>query len=134
MTKIKLQNVRNEFKNVVGTISHCISVIYSEYDNLSGDILTILPATKKQAMEQAGDIYKWGNVGAERIIKRKTPAGVTTIITTIKPSVDMVLRYYVKKYNEAHEEKKVKGHKTKQVTKKKSETSKPKRKSASDKA
>lgn len=93
---VSLKNVRNEFKNVTGTVSHCISVIYSEYENLSKtELKKILPNSKKAAMEDASAIYEWGKVGQERTINMKN--GVR--ISTIKPSVDMVLRYYVAKAN-----------------------------------
>lgn len=93
---VSLKNVRSEFKSVTGTVSHCISVIYSELDNLGGtELKKILPNSKKAAMEDATSIYEWGKVGQERTIKMKN--GVR--ISTIKPSVDMVLRYYVAKAN-----------------------------------
>lgn len=93
---VSLKNVRNEFKSVTGTVSHCISVVYSEYENLKGtELCRILPKSKKAAMEDASAIYEWGKVGQEKTIKMKN--GVR--ICTIKPSVDMVLRYYVAKAN-----------------------------------
>lgn len=100
--EFSIKVARKEFKSVTGTISHCISVIYSEYDKLEGTTLhKVLPKTKKEAMEFASSIYTWGKVGEERIIKRTIQAtGCTTEIhTTVKPSVDMVLRYFVAKAN-----------------------------------
>lgn len=93
---VSLKNVRSEFKSVTGTVSHCISVIYAEIDNLGGTKLKkIIPNSKKAAMEDATAIYNWGKVGQERTIKMKNGER----ICTIKPSVDMVLRYYVAKAN-----------------------------------
>lgn len=46
---VKLQNVRKEWKEITGTISHVINVIYSEYENLSGDIKKVLPTNKRDA-------------------------------------------------------------------------------------
>lgn len=106
---IKLQNVRKEWKEITGTISHVINVIYSEYDNLGGDITKVLPRTKKEAGRHGKDICNAYRVGQYCTRYRKDENGqiIGGKPYTIQPSVDMVLRYFVAKYNEAVPEDKV---------------------------
>lgn len=106
---IKLQQVRNDWKKVTGTISHVINVIYSEYDNLGGDITKVLPRTKKEAGRYGKAICNAYRVGQYCTRYKRNEAGeiVGGKPYTIQPSVDMVLRYFVAKYNEAVPEDKV---------------------------
>lgn len=111
MSTIKLNEVRKEFKSVnVATVGNVLSVIYSlvnEYKEKQKELneeqannlqyLTkILPASKTQAKKYIADIEKYGNVNGKRIVKTKDGE---TKEYTIKPSVDMVLRYFVAEYN-----------------------------------
>lgn len=116
---ISLKSVRNEFKSVnVATIGSVLSVIYtlvneykekqkelSEEQASSLQYLTkILPQSKTQAKKYIAEIEKFGNVGGTRTIKR---ADGTTKEYAIRPSVDMVLRYFVVEYNKNIPEAKV---------------------------
>lgn len=111
MATIKLNEVRKEFKSVnVATVGNVLSVIYSlvsEYKERQKELneeqannlqyLTkILPASKTQAKKYIADIERYGNVGGVRIVKKQDG---TTSEHTIKPSIDMVLRFFVAEYN-----------------------------------
>lgn len=116
---ISLKSVRNEFKSVnVANVGNVLSVIYSlvnEYkekqkelseeqtDNLQY-LTRILPQSKTQAKKYIAEIEKFGNVGGTRTIKR---ADGTNREYTIKPSIDMVLRFFVAEYNKNVPEAKV---------------------------
>lgn len=113
MATIKLNDVRKEFKSVnVATVGNVLSVIYAlvnEYrekqrenalnneqvDNLQY-LTKILPQSKTQAKKYISEIEKYGNVNGKRIVKTKDGE---TKEYTIRPSVDMVLRYFVAEYN-----------------------------------
>lgn len=111
MTTIKLNEVRKEFKSVnVATVGNVLSVIYSlvneykekqrelneEQANSLQYLTKILPQSKTQAKKHIADIEKYGNVGGVRIVK-KQDGTISEYI--IRPSVDMVLRYFVAEYN-----------------------------------
>ena len=113
MTTIKLNDVRKEFKNVnVATVGNVLSVIYSlvneyrekqkenalnnEQVNTLQYLTKILPQSKTQAKKYIADIEKYGNVGGVRIVKKQDG---TTNEYIIKPSIDMVLRFFVAEYN-----------------------------------
>lgn len=100
---IKLQSVRNDWKKVTGTISHVINVIYSEYENLDGDIKKVLPPTKKDAGRYGKAICNTYRVGQYCTRYKRNEAGdiVGGKPYTIQPSVDMVLRFFVAQYNTA---------------------------------
>jgi DNA-directed RNA polymerase subunit F len=119
MTAIKLNEVRKEFKSVnISTVGNVLSVIYSlvnEYKETQKELneeqknnlqfLTkILPQSKKQAKKHIADIEKYGNVGGKRIVKTKEGEPKEY---TIRPSVDMVLRFFVAEYNKNIPEAKV---------------------------
>lgn len=98
--KVSIKEVRNEFKEVKGSMFYCIKSIYAAFTGADGkcklptNLAKIMPK-KKQALEEAQAILDWGKVGEQKTIKRKEKI----IISTIKASSDMVLRYYVAKYN-----------------------------------
>lgn len=106
MEKVTLKEVRLDLRSVTGSMFFCIKSVYAAFTNKDGNLeftsslKKIMPA-KKAALEEAQAIMDWGRVGQERIIKRtdKKTGCVTEIHTTIKASCDMVLRYYVAKYN-----------------------------------
>jgi hypothetical protein len=99
-SNVTLKEVRNEFAEVKGSMFFCIKAIYAAFTDADGkcklptNLAKIMP-TKKQAQAEAQSILDWGKVGQQREIKRKN----TVIYSTIKASSDMVLRYYVAKYN-----------------------------------
>lgn len=103
--KVSIKNVRNEFKEVKGSMFACIKYIYAAFTGangktkFTGDLAKIMPASKKIALAEANDIMKWGDVGGTKTIKRTKEGLVTEVNYTIKASCDMVLRYYVAKYN-----------------------------------
>lgn len=107
--KVSLKNVRNEFKEVKGSMFACIKYIYSAFTGANGktkfptELQKIMPSTKKVALSEANDIMKWGNVGGTKTVKRTKEGLVTEVNCTIKASCDMVLRYYVAKYNSRFE-------------------------------
>lgn len=113
MTAIKLNEARKEFKSVnVATVGNVLSVIYAlvnEYKEKQREnalnneqvnnlqyLTKILPQSKTQAKKYIANIEKYGNVGGVRIIKKQDG---TTNEYIIKPSIDMVLRYFVAEYN-----------------------------------
>ena len=111
MTAIKLNEVRKEFKSVnVATVGNVLSVIYSlvneykekqkelseEQQNNLQYLTKIMPQSKTQAKKHIADIEKYGNVNGKRVVKTKSGE---TKEYTIRPSVDMVLRYFVAEYN-----------------------------------
>lgn len=121
MATIKLNEVRKEFKRAnVATVGNVLSVIYAlvnEYrekqrnnalNNEQVDSLQyltkILPPSKTQAKKHIPEIEKYGNVGCARIVKKQDG---TTSEYIIRPSVDMVLRYFVAEYNKNVPEAKV---------------------------
>lgn len=99
-TKVSLKAARSEFSEVKGSMFFCIKSIYAAFTGADGkcklpkNLAKIMP-TKKQALTEAQSIMDWGKVGQQREIKRKN----AVIYSTIKASSDMVLRYYVAKYN-----------------------------------
>jgi hypothetical protein len=103
--KVSIKNVRNEFKEVRGSMFACIKYIYAAFTDANGktkfegDLAKIMPASKKAALSEANDIMTWGNVGGTKTVKRTKGGLVTEVNYTIKASCDMVLRYYVAKYN-----------------------------------
>lgn len=103
--KVSIKNVRNGFKEVRGSMFACIKYIYAAFTDANGklkfkgDLAKIMPASKKIALAEANDIMKWGDVGGTKTIKRTKEGLVTEVNYTIKASCDMVLRYYVSKYN-----------------------------------
>lgn len=107
-TKVTLKSVREQFKTVnngsMFTIIKQVYAILGDRKDWAPELKKVLPATKKNALDEAQVIMDWGKVGQTRIIKRtnKRTNCVTQIESKIKPSADMVLRYYVSKYNEAH--------------------------------
>ena len=126
MKTIKLNDVRKEFKSVnVATVGNVLSVIYAlvnEYREKQNELneeqannlqyLTkILPQSKTQAKKYITDIEKYGNVNGKRVVKTKDGE---TKEYTIRPSGDMVLRYFVAEYNKNIPEAQLK----KQATKK----------------
>ena len=111
MATIKLNDVRKEFKSVnVATVGNVLSVIYAlvneyrekqkelneEQTNNLQYLTKILPQSKTQAKKHIEDIEKYGNVNGKRGVKTKDGE---TKEYTIRPSVDMVLRYFVAEYN-----------------------------------
>lgn len=99
-TKVSIKSVRNEYAEVKGSMFFCIKSIYAAFTGADGkcklptNLAKIMPK-KKQALEEAQAILDWGKVGQQREIKRKN----TVIYSTVTASSDMVLRYYVAKYN-----------------------------------
>lgn len=112
-TLVKFSDVRNEFKQVKAqTICGCISTIYALFQefkdnqkNLDKEAQTelntlkkVLPATKAKAKEHCKQIAEFGKVGETKTITRKDG---TTYERVIKPSCDMILRYFVQEYNKS---------------------------------
>lgn len=143
--RIALNLVRKEFKNVnVCTIGNCLTVLYSlinafkekqrenalnnEQVETLNHLTRVLPVSKTQAKKYCNDIEKTYNIGGTRIVNYKNgPKEVT-----IRPSVDMVLRFFTKKYNEAIPEANLKPIKHECATKKPVEVKKQKVNSANN--
>lgn len=104
--KVSIKTVRTEFKEVKGSMFACIKYIYAAFTDANGktkfkgDLAKIMPASKKTALAEANEIMIWGKVGETKAIKRTKDGLVTEVNYTIKASCDMVLRYYVAKYND----------------------------------
>lgn len=58
-----------------------------------------MPSSKKNAYTFAEDIAKFGKVGQTKTVHRIIKASETDITYHIKPSVDMILKYFTKKAN-----------------------------------
>ena len=100
MEKVTLKDARSEHKEVKGSMFSCIKHIYTDFTTGDGKLqftptLKKIMPTKKQALAEAQAIMDWAKVGTQKTIKR----GTAEITFTIKSSSDMVLRYYVAKYN-----------------------------------
>lgn len=102
MKNLTLKSIRNAFKNQTGTVNYCINCVYVAADNCA-ELKAILPKTKKEAQAQATEIYNFGKCGEEKTINRVVKGCKTQITYTIKPSTDMVLRYFVAKYNKKNQ-------------------------------
>lgn len=108
---VNLANVRNDFKSINGrSVNNVLSVIYALInENKEGDkktvkaLVKIMPASKKKAKEYASEIVAFGKVGQIRTIKRTDGKEYSF---EILPTVDMVLRFFVAKFNEAIPENK----------------------------
>lgn len=112
--RIALNLVRSEYKVVNEcTIGNCLTVLYSlinafkekQRENALNNeqvealsyLIKVLPVSKSQAKKYCSEIETTYNIGGTRIVNYKNgPKEVT-----IRPSVDMVLRFFTKKYNEA---------------------------------
>ena len=149
MTIINLNEVRREFKSVnVATVGNVLSVIYSlvneykekqkelteEQTNNLQYLTKILPQSKTQAKKHTAAIEEYGNVGGKRVVKTK---GGYPKEYTIRPSVDMVLRYFVAEYNKNIPEAQLKKqnatckkHESKQATRKPKECKAEKKQTA----
>lgn len=103
--RVKLQDVRNDFRAQTGSINYCMKVIYSaieeakENDRQANNLKKIMPKDKKTAYEYAEQIAKYGKVGEKYTVTREIKAQKTTYEITRKPSVDMILKYFTKKAN-----------------------------------
>jgi hypothetical protein len=96
---VTLQDVRKEFKAQSGSINYCLGCIYAAIEQGGHDakaLRVIMPKTKKQAYEHAAEIATFGKVGEIKTINKVVKGCKTEISYKIKPSVDMVLRYFVK--------------------------------------
>lgn len=138
MKKVSLMNVRSEFKAINGrSVFNLISYIYvtieqGKEDNATLSLLNkIMPASKKQAKTHAEQIIKFGKVGEQKSITRKDGK---IIQYEIKPSIDMILRYFTAEYNKTIPEDKLPKRKAKQATRKtkKDSNKQPKVQSAND--
>lgn len=103
--KVTLNNVRNEFKNQSGTLSFCLKAIYSaienakENDQQAENLKKIMPKAKSEAYSHCEQIVKYAKIGEQKTVKRTVKACETTYVITIKPTVDVVLRYFTKVAN-----------------------------------
>lgn len=138
--KISLLNVRSEFKSINDrSVFNLINYIYVTIEQGKEDKVTlsllnkIMPSSKKQAKNHAAKIMEFGKVGEQKNITRKDGK---VISYEIKPSIDMILRYFTAEYNKNIPEDKLQNRKTKQATRKtkKDNNKQPKVQSANDKA
>lgn len=103
--RVLIKNVRNDFKAQTGSINYCLKTIYAaieqakEDDKQAENLKKIMPKSKAEAYKFAEDIAKFGKVGQAKTIHRVIKASETDITFTIKPSVDMILKYFTKKAN-----------------------------------
>lgn len=103
--RVKLNDVRNDFKAQTGSLNYCMKVIYSaieeasENDRQANNLKKIMPKSKKEAYKFAEDIAKFGKVGEKYTVTREIKAQKTVYEVTRKPSVDMILKYFTKKAN-----------------------------------
>lgn len=103
METIKLTSFRAELKEQRGTVSQCIKVLYSYTDTCNELKKMLKGVSKNDAVAFLGSlVYAEMNVGGFREVKRldKTTMETKVVKYAIKPSVDMVLRYFVKHQNE----------------------------------
>lgn len=107
---IKLANVRKEFKTNKGTFNRCLSEIYLVINDAKeigvnvANLRKIMPRKKRDASAFSADFHRCNPfVGQYRTKYKKDANGdiVGGKAVTIQCTTDMVLRYFVAKYNEA---------------------------------
>ncbi len=91
---VKLTDVRKAMKETTGTPSYCVKQLYAIAETCS-ELRAVLPA-KKEGLALVKSICEWGNVGGTRLWKGVVKGCPTMKEVTIKCSVDMCLRYFVK--------------------------------------
>lgn len=91
---VRLTDVRKAMKETTGTPSYCIKQLYAVAETCS-ELRAVLPA-KKDGLALVKSICEWGNVGGKRLWKGVVKGCPTQKEVTIKCSVDMCLRYFVK--------------------------------------
>lgn len=112
MKTISLKSIRSEFKAINGkSINNVISGIYALMNEAKEngiecrELRAIMPKSAKEAKTYAQQIIAFGNVGAfvVRFVKNKEGKiiGHKSIIKPVKPSADMILRFFLNRYNEA---------------------------------
>lgn len=91
----KLNDIRKAMRKTTGTPSYCVKQLYVISETCK-ELKIILPA-KKDGLAQVKNICEFGNVGGIRVWKGTVKGCETTREITIKCSVDLVLRYFLKK-------------------------------------
>lgn len=95
-SEINLANVRSEFKELKGTPSFCVKQVYAAIDSMPY-VKKMMPA-KADALSATKQMCEVMGVGTQKTIKRTIKGCDTTIQYTVKCSVDMVLRFFLKVY------------------------------------
>lgn len=110
MKSISLKSIRSEYKAINGkSINNVISGIYSLMNEAKEngiecrELRAIMPKSAKEAKRYANEIREAYNIGKLKYSNLLNDDG--TIIGlryhVIKPSADMVLRFFLNRYNEA---------------------------------
>ena len=107
-TNISIKQVRADFRAISKvSVNNVLSVIYAYMDEnrdiQANTLREIMPASKKQAKSHASSIVVFGKIGQYKTAYRRKADGEITggKARIIKPSVDIVLRYFTLLYNNA---------------------------------
>ena len=107
---IKLANVRKEFKVNKGTFNRCLTEIYAVIKDAKengkdvANLRKVMPKSKREASAFVADFHKANPmVGQYKTKYKKDESGniIGGKALVIPATTDMVLRYFVAKYNEA---------------------------------
>lgn len=108
MKTITLKAIRNEYKNINGkSINNVISGIYTLMNEAKEngiecrELRAIMPKSAKEAKAYASEIREMYNIGALKYSNLLNKEGVLIGLRyhVIKPSADMVLRFFLNRYN-----------------------------------
>ena len=107
-TKVSIKQVRTDFRAISKlSVNNVLSVIYAyieENADIQAKVLReVMPTSKKQAKAHATEILRFGRIGQYKTIYKRNENGEITggKARIIKPSVDIVLKYFTAKYNES---------------------------------
>ena len=110
MKTISLKSIRSEFKAINGkSINNVISGIYALMNEAKEngiecrELRAIMPKSAKEAKSYANEIreaYKIGSLKYSNLLNENgTIIGLRYYV--VKPSADMILRFFLNRYNEA---------------------------------
>lgn len=102
---IKLQDLREEMKNVKGTYFLCVNTLFA-YAEICPQLKKILPQSKNKAKTEehekaCKEFVKYGEILTRRVSKLIDGIRCTTEVTYIKNNItlDECLRYFLSIYN-----------------------------------
>lgn len=107
-TNISIKQVRADFRAISKvSVNNVLSVIYA-YIEENADVQAktlreIMPSSKKQAKNYASSIVTFGRIGQYKTAYKRNENGdiIGGKAREIKPSVDIVLRFFTALYNNA---------------------------------
>lgn len=107
-TNISIKQVRTDFRAISKvSVNNVLSVIYAYMDENTDiqakTLREIMPQSKKQAKNHASEIVLFGKIGQYKTAYKRNEYGeiIGGKAREIKPSVDIVLRFFTALYNNA---------------------------------